>query len=74
MTERLHFHFSLSCIGEGNGNPLQCSERFVGGQAAVGGPRGSAHPGHVLCTQRQALCRPRWSGSCWPSGASGGSV
>ena len=25
MTERLHFHFSLSCIAEGNGNPLQCS-------------------------------------------------
>ena len=25
MTERLHFHFALSCIGEGNGNPLQCS-------------------------------------------------
>ena len=25
MTERLHFHFSLSCIGEGNCNPLQCS-------------------------------------------------
>ena len=24
-TERLQFHFSLSCIGEGNGNPLQCS-------------------------------------------------
>ena len=24
-TERLHFHFSLSCFGEGNGNPLQCS-------------------------------------------------
>ena len=23
--ERLHFHFSLSCIGEGNGNPLHCS-------------------------------------------------
>ena len=23
--ERLHFHFSLSCIGEGNGNPLQCT-------------------------------------------------
>ena len=22
---RLHFHFSLSCMGEGNGNPLQCS-------------------------------------------------
>ena len=25
MTERLHFHFSLSCTGEGNDNPLQCS-------------------------------------------------
>ena len=25
MTGRIHFHFSLSCIGEGNGNPLQCS-------------------------------------------------
>ena len=25
MTERLHFHFSLSCIGGGNGNPLQYS-------------------------------------------------
>ena len=25
MTQRLHFHFSLSCLGEGNGNPLQCS-------------------------------------------------
>ena len=25
MNERVHFHFSLSCIGEGNGNPLQCS-------------------------------------------------
>ena len=24
-TEQLHFDFSLSCIGEGNGNPLQCS-------------------------------------------------
>ena len=25
MTEQLHFHFSFLCIGEGNGNPLQCS-------------------------------------------------
>ena len=25
MTERLHFHSSLPCFGEGNGNPLQCS-------------------------------------------------
>ena len=34
-TEQLHFHFSLSCIGEGNGNPLQCSclENSRGGGA-----------------------------------------
>ena len=31
-TERLHFHFSLSWIGEGNGNPLQYS--------CLGNPRG----------------------------------
>ena len=24
-TERLHFHFLLACMGEGNGKPLQCS-------------------------------------------------
>ena len=24
-SQRLHFHFSLSCTGEGNGNSLQCS-------------------------------------------------
>ena len=36
-TERLHFHFSLSCIGEGNGNPLQCSclENPRGGRALL---------------------------------------
>ena len=35
MTERLHFLFSLSCIGEGNGNLLQCSclENPRGGRA-----------------------------------------
>ena len=38
-TERIHFHFSLSCIGEGNGNPLQCSclENHRDGGAAVSG-------------------------------------
>ena len=37
-TERLHFHFSLSCIGEGNGNPPQCSclENPRDGGALVG--------------------------------------
>ena len=41
-TEQLHFHFSLSCVGEGNGNPLQCSclenprEGEPGGLPALG--------------------------------------
>ena len=44
-TERLHFHFSLSCIGEGNGNPLQCSclenprDRQPGGLPSMGSHR-----------------------------------
>ena len=38
-TERLHFHFSLSCIGEGNGNPLQWSlpRESQGQRSLVGG-------------------------------------
>ena len=45
MTERLHFHFSLSLshIGEGNGNPLQCSclenPREPGGLPSMGSHR-----------------------------------
>ena len=44
-TERLHFYFSLSCIGEGNGNPLQCSslenprDGEPGGLPSMGSPR-----------------------------------
>ena len=44
-TERLHFHFSLSCTGEGNGNPLQCSclenprDRNPGGLPSMGSYR-----------------------------------
>ena len=37
MTERLPFHFSLSCIGEGNGNPLQCSCLENPGKGEPGG-------------------------------------
>ena len=36
-TERLHFHFSLSCIGEGNGNPLQSSCWRIPGTGEPGG-------------------------------------
>ena len=45
MTEKLDFHFSLSCIGEGNGNPLQCSclenprDREPGGLPSMGSHR-----------------------------------
>ena len=35
-TERLHFHFSLSCIGEGNGNPLQWVRESQGQGSLVG--------------------------------------
>ena len=50
-TERLPFHFSLSCIGEGNGNPLQCSclenprDREPGGLPSMGSHRA----GHDRC-------------------------
>ena len=45
MTERLHFHFPLSCIGEGNGNPLQCS--------CLENPRGSL-VGCRLCVRAES--------------------
>ena len=47
-TERLHFHFSLSCIGEGNGNPLQCSCLENPGVGEPGGlpSMGSHRVGH----------------------------
>ena len=48
-TEWLHFHFSLSCIGEGNGNPLQCSCLENPGDGEPGGlpSMGSHRVGHV---------------------------
>ena len=43
-TERLHFHFSLPCIGDGNGNPLQypCLENPMDGGAWKSAVRGVA--------------------------------
>ena len=48
MTERLHFHFALSCIGEGNGNPLQCLAWRIPGTAEPGDlpSMGSHRVGH----------------------------
>ena len=47
-TERLHFHFSLSCTGKGNGNPLQCSCLENSRDAEPGGlpSMGSHRVGH----------------------------
>ena len=47
-TERLHFPFSLSCIGEGNGSPLQCSCLENPGTGEPGGlpSMGSHRVGH----------------------------
>ena len=48
-TEQLHFHFSLSCTGEGNGNPLQysCLENPRDGEAADYNPLGSSCPWNI---------------------------
>ena len=48
MTEWLHFHSSLSCIGEGNGNPLQysCLENPRDGGAWWAAVYGVARVGH----------------------------
>ena len=47
-TERLHFHFSLSCIGEGNGKPLQVLIWRIPGMGKPGGlpSMGSHRVGH----------------------------
>ena len=65
MTERLHFHFSLSCTGEGNGDSLQCScleNPRVGGAwlAAVSGVAQSR-------TQLKWLSSLAGSLVCWDS-------
>ena len=48
MTERLHFHFSLSCIREGNGNPRQCLAWRIPGTGEPDGlpSMGSHRVGH----------------------------
>ena len=61
-TERLHFHFSLSCIGEGNGTPLQysCLESPMGRgawQAVVHGIAKS-QAWLSICTHARAFWNP----------------
>ena len=60
-TERLHFHFSLSCIGEGNGNPLQCSclENLRDGGAWWAAVSGVTQSWTQL-EQHSTLWKPTW--------------
>ena len=57
--KRLHFHFSLSCIGEGNGNPLQCSclENPRDGGAWWAGVCGVAQSRTRLSSSRSTLIK-----------------
>ena len=57
-TEQLHFHFSLSCIGEGNGNPLQCS--------CLENPRDGGARWAAIYGVAQSRTRLKWlSSSMW---------
>ena len=65
MTERLHFHFSLSCIGEGNGSPLQysCLENSRDRGAwwgAVYGVTESDMTEAIYQQQQQLVCETYW--------------
>ena len=69
MTERLHFHFSLSCIGEGNGNPLQCAclenprDRGAWWAAIYGVAQSRTQLKQLSSSSRERIC--------FPGGASG---
>ena len=54
-TEQLHFHFSLSCLGEGNGNPLQCS--------CLENPRDGGAWWAAICGVAQSRTRLKWLSS-----------
>ena len=61
MTERLHFHFSLSCIGEGNSNLLQCS--------CVENPRDGGALWAAIYGVAQSRTRLKWLSSSSSSSA-----
>ena len=62
-TERLHFHFSLSRIREGNGNPLQCSCLENPGKGEPGGlpSMGSHRVGHDWSDLAAAAAKHTWA-------------
>ena len=55
LTEWLHFHFSLSCIGDGNGNPFQCS--------CLGNPRDGGACWAAVYGVAQSWTRLKWLSS-----------
>ena len=65
-TERLHFHFSLLCIGEGNGNPLQCS--------CLENPRDGGAWWAAICVVAQNQTRLMWLSSSSSSSISSGVI
>ena len=64
-TEQLHFHFPVSCIGEGNGNPLQCSclENPRDGGAWWAAVYGVAQS-QTRLTQLSSIGKTYWDCSC----------
>ena len=62
MTEQLHFNFSLSCIGEGNGNPLQCS--------CLENPRDGGNCWAAIYGVTQSRTRLKWHSSSSSSSSS----
>ena len=71
MTEWLHFHFSLSCIGEGNGNPLQCSclENPRDGEAWWAAVSGVAQSRTRLKWHTSSLAAYDTTEGCWGDSA-----
>ena len=60
-TEWLHFHFSLSCTGEGNGNPPQCS--------CLENPRDGGAWWAAICGAAQSRTRLKWLSSSSSKGS-----
>ena len=62
-TERLHFPFSLSCLGEGNGNPLHVLAWRIPGMGEPGGLRSvsTVYNTHILCDTEFIIYSIEWA-------------
>ena len=67
MTEQLHSHSSLSCMGEGNGNPLQCSclenprDRGAWWAAVYGVAQSRTRLKRLSSSSSSSLCSVQWT-------------